>query len=440
MTGAGSNSRRPSFDGAIAFARDLIRIPSLPGEEGELTRRVIAEMEALGYDDVWTDELGSVVGVVRSDGGAMDGGPGATVMLSAHLDMVAEGDPAEWEHPPFDGVIADGFLHGRGAMDIKGPLALQTHVAAALKGRAAGDIIVAHPVFEERGGWGMDHLTRPEGGLRPDVVIIGESTHGDIAIGHRGRCEVEIVAHGLAGHASAPDRARNALDLVPAILAGVHDLAARQQSDDVLGAASVVATGIDAVPASLNVIPDRATVTLDWRILPDDTVEALLARVRESIRPHLERARAGGGADWGAGQGVVGSAQESTGGTQLPGGVEVRAATERQCTWTGVEEDRLILSPGFLMDPADPVVKAAARAVGTRNGTGAPARVRPWTFATDGGWTCGVRGIPTIGFAPGEERYAHTNTERLDLEEARWGYERYLDLVPAVQGAARHSR
>ena len=422
MTRAAAASNGPSFDGAIAFARDLIRIPSLPGEEENLARRVVAEMEALGYDDAWTDELGSVVGVVRG-GGASGANGGATVMLSAHLDMVAAGDPEEWEHPPFDGVIAGGCLHGRGAMDIKGPLAIQTHVAAALKGQVAGDIIVAHPVFEERGGWGMDHLTRPDGGLRPDVVIIGESTHGDIAIGHRGRCEVEIVAQGLAGHASAPERARNALDLVPAILAGVQDLAARQEADDVLGSASVVATGIDAVPASLNVIPDRVTVTLDWRILPCDTAETLVARVRDAIRPHLERMAADG---W----------EDAGGGAELPGGVEVRAATERQRAYTGIEEDRRLLSPGFLMSPDHPIVRAAAHAVGTRNGKSGPARVRPWTFATDGGWTCGVRSIPTIGFAPGEERFAHTNTERLDLEEARWGYERYLELVPAVQGAA----
>ena len=407
-----NGSRDASFDGAIAFAQDLIRIPSLPGEEGELTRRVVAEMEALGYDDVRTDELGSVIGVVWGGGG------GGTVMLSAHLDMVAAGDPDEWEHPPFDGVIADGYLHGRGAMDIKGPLALQVHVAAALKGGVAGDIIVAHPVYEERGGWGMDHLVRPDGGLRPDVVIIGESTHGDIAIGHRGRSEVEIVAHGLAGHASAPDRARNALDLLPAILAGVRDLAARQDSDPVLERSSVVATGIDAVPASLNVIPDRVTVTLDWRILPEDTVESLLARVRESLQPHLDR----------AGKTIWPGAAES---------VEVRVATERQRAYTGTEEERRMFSPGFLMDPADPIVVAAASAVGTRNSNGGPARVRPWTFATDGGWTCGVRGIATIGFAPGEERYAHTNTERLDLDEARWGYAKYLDLVPAVQGAVK---
>ncbi len=402
---------RASFDGAIAFAQDLIRIPSLPGEEGELARRVVAEMEALGYDEAWIDDLGSVVGVVR-------GGGAAAVMLSAHLDMVAEGDPGDWEHPPFDGTIADGCLHGRGAMDIKGPLAIQTHAAAALRGRAAGDIVVAHPVYEERGGWGMDHLMRLDGGLRPDAVVIGESTHGDIAIGHRGRAEVEIVARGLAGHASAPDRARNALDLVPPILAGVRDLAGRQETDPTLGPSSVAATGIDAVPASLNVIADRATVTLDWRILPRDTERTLLARLRDCVRPHLERFDREEGGSRGA-------------------EVEFRMATQRQRAWTGPEEDRRILSPGFLMDRRHPIVVAAARAVGRRNGGGAPARVRPWVFATDGGWTCGVRGVPTIGFAPGEERYAHTNTERLDLEEARWGYGRYLKLVPAVQEAAK---
>ena len=408
-----SGRKSASFDGAVAFAQDLIRIPSLPGEEGELTHRVVAEMETLGYDGVYTDELGNAIGVVR-------GGAGATVMLSAHLDMVAAGDHDEWEYPPFGGVIADGCLHGRGAMDIKGPLALQVHVAAALRGSVPGDIIVAHPVYEERGGWGMDHLTRVDGGLRPDVVIIGESTHGDVAIGHRGRCEVEILGYGLAGHASAPDRARNALDLAPAILAGVKDLASVQEADDVLGRASVVATGIDAVPASLNVIPDRITVTLDWRILPGDTEESLLTRVQGALKPHLKRMEADG---WpGAGESV-----------------EMRVATERQRAYTGVEEERSILSPGFLMDPDHPVVLAAARAVGKRgpDRSGVPATVRPWTFATDGGWTCGVRGIPTIGFAPGEERYAHTNTERLDLDEARWGYAKYLDLVPAVQTAAR---
>ena len=65
----------------------------------------------------------------------------------------------------------------------------------------------------------------------------------------------------------------------------------------------------------------------------------------------------------------------------------------------------------------------------------APATVRPWTFATDGGWTCGVFGIPTLGFGPGEERYAHTNRERLDVEEAAWAFSRHGPLILAMQEA-----
>ena len=180
-------------------------------------------------------------------------------------------------------------------------------------------------------------------------------------------------------------------------------------------------TGIEAVPASLNVIPDRVTLTLDWRILPADTEESLLERLRACTRPHLERFDRREGQGRGA-------------------AVEFRLATERQEAWTGPAEERRILTPGFLIDPDHPIVRAAARAVGSRDDISVPARVRPWTFATDGGWSCGVRGIPTIGFAPGEERHAHTNTERLNLDEAAWGYDRYLELVPAVQGAAHATR
>ncbi|MGM0669811.1 MAG: M20/M25/M40 family metallo-hydrolase, partial [Gemmatimonadota bacterium] len=219
---------KPSFENALAFAQDLIRIPSPSGEEGEVAARVMGEMESLGYDDARIDGMGNVIGLIRGTG------QGPSVMLNCHMDVVAEGDPDQWEHPPFDGVVEGGFLHGRGAMDIKGPLAIQTHAAASLRGMTSGDIIVAHTVFEERGGWGMEELMR-SGEVSPDVVIIGEATRGDVTTGHRGRAEVEVVVRGLAGHASAPERARNALDLVPQVLAGVRRLASRQPSDPVLG-------------------------------------------------------------------------------------------------------------------------------------------------------------------------------------------------------------
>jgi succinyl-diaminopimelate desuccinylase len=392
------------FDAALAFARDLIRIPSLSGEEGAVATRVLSEMKALGFDDVRADRLGNVIGVLRGTG------DGPTVMLNSHLDVVGEGEASEWEHPPFSGDVAGGFLHGRGAMDIKGPLAIQTHAAARLRGRTPGDIVVAHTVMEERGGWGMVSLLDEEE-VRPDVVILGEATAGEICVGHRGRAEVRIVVHGVAGHASAPERARNALDLLPAILEAVDGLAARQGSDPELGPATIVATDVETSPASHNVIPDRTVVTLDWRVLPGPTVAELIREVEAAVAERLP--------------------EPGTGYR-----VQVAMAVERQRSYTGVTEDRDMFTPGYLLDQDHPVVLAARLAVGRRDGDG-PASVRPWTFATDGGWSCGLYGVPTIGFAPGEESFAHTNRERLDLSEAEWAFGRYPDLVLAVmEGAA----
>jgi putative selenium metabolism hydrolase len=393
-----------SFEGALSFAADLIRIPGLPGQEGAVAARVREEMEALGLADVRVDAVGNVIGVARGRGEA------PPVMLASHLDVVAEGDPTEWEVPPFSGVTKDGYLHGRGAMDIKGPLALQTHVAASLIGRAAGDVIVAHTVLEERAGLGMRHLLE-SGTVDPAAFILGEATHGDICIGHRGRAELEVVIEGLAGHASAPDRARNPLDLLGAVLDAVRELARDRASDPVLGEETLVATMVDVRPETRNVIPDQVVVAIDWRMLPGADEASLVARLSDAL------------------QAVIGAPPEG-----LRYGV--RFARELQRTYTGVEEEVSFLSPSFLMRPDHPVVEAAARAAGRRGGTGS-ASARPWQFATDGGWSCGVHGIPTIGFAPGEEHYAHTNRERLDLDEARWAYERYPDVIAAVQGAVR---
>jgi len=392
--------KEPSFQNALAFAQELIRIPSRSGEEKEVAKRILEEMEALGYDEAFPDRLGNVVGILRGTSG------GPPVMLNCHMDVVAEGDPAEWEYPPFGGDLDGGFLHGRGAMDIKGPLAVQTVAAAALKGRAPGDVIVAHTVYEERGGWGMEDLIERKV-VEPAAVIIGEATQGDITIGHRGRAEVEVVRRGLAGHASAPERARNAMDLLPAALTALGRLAGRQPSNPALGSASLAPTSVEVLPESRNVIPDQVVIAVDWRVLPGTTDEDLLGAVRTALAEEGGMVREGMG-------------------------VEVRTARERQTTYTGISEVRSLFTPGFLMDVDDPIVRAASVAVGRREGVGA-ARIRPWTFATDGGWSQGVFGIPTIGFAAGEERFAHTNRERWELGEAEWAFGRHGDLVLALQ-------
>jgi putative selenium metabolism hydrolase len=406
------------FAAALGFAQDLIRIPSPPGGEGDVAARVAKELEKLGFDEVFTDEVGNAIGIIRGTGDAS--APRASVggvMLSSHLDVVDIGDAATWEYPPFDAVVADGHLHGRGAMDIKGPLAIQTYAAAQfVEQRLSCDVIIAHTVMEERGGWGMQHMME-NGAIRPGAVIIGEATNGDICVGHRGRAELVIDVIGLAGHASAPERARNPLDVLPLLLPAVQTFAATfTRVDPLLGRSTAVPTAIETLPRSRNVIPDIARVVLDWRVLPEITADAAVA----ALTSHIKKS-------------VV-----------LPDGfsIDIRYSIEPQKTYTGMARDRRMFTPGFLMDPQHPVVRAAvdvARgALAAANGGGAAPRepqVRPWTFATDGGHSCGVHGIPTIGYAPGEERYAHTNRERLALDQAELVYNAYPALIRAVAQA-----
>jgi succinyl-diaminopimelate desuccinylase len=394
------------FSGALRFAQDIIRIPSPPGGEGDVAARVVAELERLRFDEVFTDEVGNVIGIIKGTAGA------PPVMLSSHLDVVDVGDVTTWEYPPFDAVIADGHLHGRGAMDIKGPLALQTYAAAQfVQQRLPCDIIIAHTIMEERGGWGMEHMMKQRT-VRPGAVIIGEATNGDICVGHRGRAEIIIDVIGLAGHASAPERARNPLDVLPLLLPALESFSASLvEVDALLGRSTAVPTAIETLPRSRNVIPDIARVVLDWRVLPAVSAD----RAVGMLTSHIEKS-------------VV-----------LPAGfsIEVRYSVEPQKTYTGMTRDRRMFTPGFLLDPGHDVARSAVAVVSAAFGR-TPA-IRPWTFATDGGHTCGVHGIPTIGFAPGEERYAHTNRERLALDQAEQVYNAYPALIKAVGAAIRNA-
>jgi acetylornithine deacetylase/succinyl-diaminopimelate desuccinylase-like protein len=215
---------QPSFDATLSFAQDLIRIPGLPGAEGDVAERVLREMEDLQFDEVWR---------TRSARFARVNGRGSApaVMLNCHLDAVDIGERASWEYDPYAGIVADGFLHGRGAMDIKGPLALQTHAAAwFLRQRLDGDVIVAHTVLEERGGWGMSYLLQ-QGRIRPGAVLIGEATNGDLCVGHRGRAEVIVELRGAGGsrqRAGARAESHKSARRCVTAPAGIHGSAAAQ--------------------------------------------------------------------------------------------------------------------------------------------------------------------------------------------------------------------
>ena len=108
-TDAAVKAARAFEPAVVAFLRDLIAIPAESRRERDRCERVRREYQSLGFDEVWFDGLGTVVGRIGR-------GP-FTILMDGHIDCVGVGDPAAWSFDPFEGRHADGQVWGRGAVD-----------------------------------------------------------------------------------------------------------------------------------------------------------------------------------------------------------------------------------------------------------------------------------------------------------------------------------
>lgn len=379
MTEAVLASASAHYDAMVAFAQRLIQTPSMPGEEREIAGIVADEMRGLGYDDVWLDAVGNVIGVLRG----YTNGP--TVQFNAHLDHVSPGDHALWSRPPFGGVIEDGVLYGRGASDVKGALATQVYLVPVLKKarlRPSGDVYVVGVVLEEVGGFGSEHLAKE---MPTTFAVLAEATNNHLRRGHRGRTLMKITFTGLSVHASAPERGRNPHFAAARFLLDVKDLP--MASNPTFGASSVAPTLVQTDQTSGNVTPGTVSLYLDWRNVPGEGVEEILARLAPILR-----------------------ASEA----EVPGVTVTAEAVGRPVTSYTGHEATMPPTRAFETPPDHPALLCAQRCLETT--LGRPVEIGTWTFATDGGHLA-HHGITTIGFAPGEERFAHTIHDQVDLRK-----------------------
>jgi len=234
---------------AVDFCRKLIQTPSMSGQEEAAAQLVEAEMRRLGYDRVWIDEVGNVIGLIRGAGG------GPRLQFNTHLDHVDPGDPADWSYPPYAAEIHDGAIWGRGACDLKGPMATQVHALASLKQAGIpcrADVYVVAVVFEERAGLGSRFLAKT---LPCDYAVIGEATGNRLMRGHRGRTEIVVEFSGRSVHASMPALGVNPHFSAARFLTGMRELP--MVRDDFLGPATVAPTLYRSDQVSANVVPGR---------------------------------------------------------------------------------------------------------------------------------------------------------------------------------------
>ena len=108
------------------FLKKLISTKSLSCEEGDVASIIESEMKLLGYDDVFIDKIGNVIGII-------DKGDGPVVCLNGHMDHVPEGSLENWKTPPYKPTVIDGKLYGRATVDMKGALAAMIYAAAKAK-------------------------------------------------------------------------------------------------------------------------------------------------------------------------------------------------------------------------------------------------------------------------------------------------------------------
>jgi len=372
--GAAASARRGEM---IAFAQDLIRTPSLSGDEKRVADLTVATMQRLGYDDVWTDRVGNVVGVMKGNAG------GSSVQFNSHIDTVAPGDLSLWPRDPFEPAIVGDILYGRGASDVKGAMAPQVFLVPALRDLGlvpAGDVYVVGVVLEEVGGFGASVLCQE---MPTDFAVLSEASNNQIRRGHRGRVLMRVSFSGLSAHASAPERARNPHFALARFLLMVEDL--KLPPHATFGGSSVAPTISKNDQISANVTPGTLMVYLDYRNVPGESTETVVGR----FAPLVAQAAA-------ACEGITGT-------------IDVVQRNVR--SYTGIDAT-MPPTRAYEVAADDPLVTTAVTAL--EQTFERPVEVGTWTFSTDGGHLA-HHGIRTIGFAPGEERFAHTIEDQVSL-------------------------
>jgi putative selenium metabolism hydrolase len=361
----------------IKFTQRLVQTPSMPGEEGQVAALIKAELELLGYDQVWLDEVGNVIGCLKGSGGP-------SLMLNGHMDHVAAGDAAQWLHPPFGAEIHDGQLWGRASVDMKGALAAMVYAGGLLKKLGLplpGDLYVTGVVQEEVGGLGAQHLAAT---LPIERAIVGESSDNQLRRGHRGR--VEFVAHfeGRAVHASMPHLGINPHHSMSRFISLLRDLDMVTDAD--YGASTVAPTRVTSQPVSANVTPASLHLALDWRNIPGESPDQILKKLEQAISASLE-------------PGCMG---------------RIELVVKHLTSYTGFEMSYADIFPSFTTPADDPWLQQAGDALSAALGRELP--VGTWRFATDGGHFAAV-GTKVIGFGPGSDALVHTAEECLPVDQ-----------------------
>lgn len=312
-------------DQIVATLSELVRFPSIvksnPKEAGPGERDcqlyLQKRLEKLGFTtDLWDPDGPALYAKYEGRPGANKGrtfegrpnlggtlagtGGGRSLMLTGHIDVVPPGAVDHWASDPFEPVLKDGFLHGRGTVDMKGGVAcmlMAVEILKELKVPLAGDIIFTTVVDEEIGGMGS--LAMVDRGFKADAGIMTEPTANKIAPLCHGILWGKIIIDGIGGHAELMPNAWyaggpvDAVQLCRQMLDGIDILNRRWMFDpkknhplmDLPNQIIVTQMSAGEHPSSM---AGRAEIIIDAQYLPSEKDEfGLGGKVKREIEEHV---------------------------------------------------------------------------------------------------------------------------------------------------------
>ena len=273
----------------LDLARDLISRPSVTPDDKGCQELLLGRLEALGFRGERL-RFGDV-----SNFWARRGDAGPLFCFAGHTDVVPTGPLQQWTHPPFDAVVADGILHGRGAADMKGSIA--SFITACER------FIAAHPdhkgsiallITSDEEGPSVDGTVRvveslEERGEKIDWCLVGEPSSterlGDVVKnGRRGSLGALMTVTGVQGHVAYPHLADNPIHRVVPALA---ELAATEwdKGNDHFPPTTFQVSNIHSGTGATNVIPGIVEVMFNFRFSTEQTETGL----REKVETLLDR-------------------------------------------------------------------------------------------------------------------------------------------------------
>lgn len=378
----------------IDFLKELVKTPSVSGQEAAVANLIADQLRAGGVKDVQIDTAGNVIA-------RLGDGDGPTLLYDAHMDTV---HPAGgiWQHEPYAAVVENGILYGLGACDTKGAIAALVYTARQLahdEAKLHGNLIFAFVVQEEPcEGRALKYIIEQQG-IEPDWVVLGEPSNLNIMHGHRGRVLFKVTVQGKSSHAANPDLGENAITAASRLIFGIDLLAADLPNEPFLGPGTITVTNIRSQSASMNAVPDSCCFYVDRRLTLGETITRAQAQIESIIQQ--ERLQA-----------------------------TVEIVDYQTPTYTGHTLDVREAFNAWLVEEKHPLLQTAENVV--RATLGHMPQIGYWTFSTDGVYSMGEASIPTIGFGPGDPKCAHTSEEHVRLDDVVQAAKVYRSLVTTL--------